>query len=131
MAERLLRRGEGAAEYALPAVSHVVAQHGCPTEEIHRMNAKTASKRAAEVTAGGIVHTRQGDQGRMSRVRGALPTMQASVRRPGPRTRNVAGAPRTSKRAKRTPGLGGRLAAAIRMARLRAGRAAEEFGARR
>jgi hypothetical protein len=95
------------------------------------MTVKTASKRAAEVTVGGIVRTRRGDQGRMSRVRCALPTMQASARRPGPRTRNVAGAPRRPKRAKRTSGLGGRLAAAIRMARLRAGRAAEEFGTRR
>jgi hypothetical protein len=131
MAERLLRDDEGTAEYALSAVSRAVAQHGYPTEEIHRMTAKTASKRAAEVTAGDSVRTRQGEQGRLSRVRGTLPTMQASARRPGPRTRSVAGAPRRPKRVKRTSGLGGRLAAAMRMARLRASRAAEEFGARR
>ena len=104
--------------------------------EIHRMTGKTASKGAAKVVADDIVHARQGDEGRMTRARGgaarwALPTMHASARRRGPRVHDVAGAPRKPKRAKRTPGLGGRLAAAIRMARLRAGRAAEEFGARR
>jgi hypothetical protein len=131
MAERLPRDDEGAAEYALPAVSHALAQDGYPTEEIHRMTAKTASKRAAGVAAGDSVRTRQGEQGCISRVRGTLPTMQASARRTGPRTRSVTGAPRRPKQAKRTPGLGGRLAAAMRMARLRASRAAKEFGARR
>jgi len=56
--------------------------------------------------------------------------MHASARRRGARP-DLNRAPRKRKRAKRTSGLGGRLAAAIRTARLRASRAAEEFGARR
>ena len=60
------------------------------------------------------------------------PTMQASARRCRAMRSPEAAAKRKSKRAKRTHSLGGRLAAAIRLARLRAGRAAEEyFGAKR
>lgn len=100
------------------------------------MTGNTASKRAAKDVTDDLVRARQGDVGRMSRARGgaarcALPTMRAATRRRGPRARDLASTPRKPKRGKRTPGLGGRLAAAIRMARLRASRAAEEFGARR
>lgn len=60
--------------------------------------------------------------------RGMLPAMRASARR-----RNAAPAadeakPRKAKRARPARNLGGRLAATIRMARLRAHRAAEEHG---
>jgi hypothetical protein len=58
-------------------------------------------------------------------ARRTLPAIRASVRRSEVRT------PRKARRAKHAPGLGGRLAAAIRTARLRAIRAAEEFGMRR
>jgi hypothetical protein len=94
------------------------------------MSGKAGSKRAGN----GMARARQGANGRMAparegAARGAPPAMRASARRPG--APGVAGAPRKSKRARRPPSLGGRLAAAIRTARLRARRAAEEFGARR
>lgn len=62
---------------------------------------------------------------------GMLATMRASARRP--RAAHTAAArPRKAKRAKRMRNLGGRLAAAMRIARLRACRAAEDHrGARR
>lgn len=97
-------------------------------------NLKRADK-PVRVASDGMARARQGAASRMpaarnGEVRGALPTMQASARRCGPGT-GAANAPRKPKRAKRAPGLGGRLAAAIRVARLRASRAAEEFGRRR
>jgi hypothetical protein len=100
------------------------------------MTVKTGSKRADKLATGGVVHARQGDEGRVDRLRGGiargvLPTMQASARRRGPRAPGAAGSPRKPKRSKHSSGLGGRLAAAVRMARLRAGRAAEDFRARR
>jgi len=58
--------------------------------------------------------------------------MQAAARRRNAvRSPDAVPGPRKTKRAKRTHSLGGRLAAAIRMTRLRASRAAEEFGGRR
>jgi hypothetical protein len=57
--------------------------------------------------------------------------MHASARRRTAARAPVAARPRKGKPGKRTHALGGRLAAAIRTARLRAGRAAEEFGLRR
>lgn len=71
------------------------------------MPGKAAPKRA---------DTQASVQSRMS-----VPTMRASARK-----RADPGALRKAKRAKRTRILGGRLAAATRIARLRAGRAAEE-----
>ncbi|HEV2540278.1 MAG TPA: hypothetical protein VGU03_11285 [Frateuria sp.] len=56
---------------------------------------------------------------------GTLATMRASARR-SDAARAAEARPRKAKRAKRARSLGGRLAAAIRMARLRAHRAAEE-----
>lgn len=65
-------------------------------------------------------------------TRVALPTMQASARRCRAMRSPEAAAKRKSKRAKRARSLGGRLAAAIQLARLRASRAAEDyFGAKR
>jgi hypothetical protein len=102
------------------------------------MSSKAGSKRAGSpvrAASGGSVQAREGAKGHPARVdaaRAALPTMRASARRLGPRTSGATGTPRKAMRPRqRAPGLGGRLAAAIRMARLRAGRAAEESGLRR
>lgn len=103
------------------------------------MSAKAGSKRAGgpvRVASNGIDRARRGSNGRASaggdRVRGALPMMRASARRrKAVHASEDARAPRKSKRAKRAPTLGGRLAAAIRMTRLRASRSAEEFRMRR
>lgn len=98
------------------------------------MAAKAGSKRAGDpgqkvIGIGG--RARRGTDGRhLPRGEGApratLPTMHASARR-----RGVASDARRPRKGKQTRLLGGRLAAAIRTARLRAGRAAEEFGLRR
>lgn len=104
-----------------------------------RMADKTVSKRAGasvKVAPDGLGHARRGTNGRYAPGDGAtpgvLPAMRASVRRrDAARPSEAARPPRKSKRPKRAPGLGGRLAAAIRVARLRASRAAEEFGRRR
>lgn len=56
-----------------------------------------------------------------------LPTMQASARRCRAMRSPEAAAKRKSKRPKRARSLGGRLAAAIRLTRLRASRAAEDY----
>lgn len=106
------------------------------------MTAKAGSKRAGNpvrVASTGTARARRGANGRMvqpgeAQAGGALPAMHASARRDAVRASEAVRSPRKAKRAKRakrTPGLGGRLAAAIRTARLRAGRAAEEFGLRR
>ena len=59
-------------------------------------------------------------------ARVSLPTMQASARRCRA-MRSPEAAKRKSKRPKRARSLGGRLAAAIRLTRLRASRAAEDY----
>jgi hypothetical protein len=64
--------------------------------------------------------------------RSALPAMRATERRhKAAHPSEPAPALRRSKRAAHGPSLGGRLAAAIRIARLRASRAAEDYAARR
>lgn len=102
------------------------------------MSAKAGSKRAGgpvRVASNDIDRARRRANGRApaggDAIRAALPMMRASARR-----RKGVHAPedartRKSKRAKRAPTLGGRLAAAIRMTRLRASRSAEEFRMRR
>lgn len=60
-------------------------------------------------------------------ARVSLPTMQASARRCRAMRSPEAAAKRKSKRPKRSRSLGGRLAAAIRLTRLRASRAAEDY----
>jgi hypothetical protein len=57
--------------------------------------------------------------------------MRASVRRRDARTADAVQPRRKGKRSRRANALGGRLAASVRTARLRARRAAEEFGLRR
>jgi len=104
------------------------------------MSAKAHSKRAGnpvQVAPEATSRARRGANGRMpARVSGdtrsALPTMRAATRRRDAAcSPDAKRTPRKAKRAKRTHSLGGRLAAAIRVARLRASRAAEEFGRRR
>lgn len=98
------------------------------------MSIKAGSKRAGDpqrATLGGGARARQGAGGRALRTPGTLPAMRASARRRGPRVHEAARAPRKARRARYAPSVGGRLAAAIRTARLRASRAAEESGLRR
>lgn len=90
--------------------------------------------KAAQVAPGAPDHAHRETNGRLARGagRGALPAMRASVRRRGAACVGDGRRPaRKGKRPRRAPGLGGRLAAAIRVGRLRASRAAEEFGLRR
>ncbi|UGB39461.1 hypothetical protein [Frateuria soli] len=63
-------------------------------------------------------------------TRGVLPAMRASVRRRGG-ARPPTVRPSRKGKSRRGHGLGTRLAATIRVARLRASRVAEEFGRRR
>jgi hypothetical protein len=79
---------------------------------------------------------RQGANGRHAPPGGvrrrALPAMRASVRRRDvAHTADALQPRRKGKRSRRANALGGRLAASVRTARLRARRAAEEFGLRR
>ncbi|MCX7512298.1 hypothetical protein [Frateuria sp. STR12] len=100
------------------------------------MSAKAVSRRAGNpvrVAANDTIGAPRVANGRTGerRAGGALPTMRASARRNAARVEGREPARRKAKRGRRAPSLGGRMAAAIRAARLRACRAAEEFGLRR
>jgi hypothetical protein len=122
----------------LPALSRRITQHRNAFEESAPMAAKASPVPAGSSAQGCNQTSDHVRRAAAARTRpagdaryGTLATMRASARRHHA-ARAAQAKPRKAKRAKHARNLGGRLAAAIRMARLRAHRAAEEHrGAKR